>query len=47
MAAGVAVSHRSAPHPLDSSTNTSLGGILLGICTGHDERLVLSDSPFV
>lgn len=36
---GVAVS------PLDGFTNTCLGGTVLGICTGHDERLVLSDFP--
>lgn len=40
----VATPHRSAPHPLDSSTHTSHGGTLLGICTGDDEEVVLSDS---
>lgn len=42
----MATSHRSAPHLLDGTINTPLGGILLGICTGDDERLVLSDSSF-
>lgn len=42
----VVTSHRSIPHLLYGSTNTSFRGILLGICTGDDKRLVLSDFPF-